>query len=277
MAKNWLFDRAWTRNFTKARQDFIDELLRSTGPIISLSRALDVGCGTGDFSRFLADRALQVTGVDGRLENANEARRRCPDIEFLAVDAEDLAAAQIGHFDLVLCFGLLYHLENPFRAIRQLHSVTDKLLLVEGMCIPDSKPTMSLFDESTAEDQGLNYVAFYPSEPCLIKMLYRAGFPFVYRPRELPEHDLFRGSAWRKPVRTILVASNVALNVPNLLLMKEQFFKPPDTSSVCSAAQWNPWSTRWSGVGRYSMSLVGVLRTLGARALKPFRKRASSS
>ena len=68
------------------------------------------------------------------------------------------------------------------------------------MCVPNSKPMMDLLDEGTVENQGLNYVAFYPSESCLVKMLYRTGFPFVYRFKRLPEDKQFSSSLCAKTI-----------------------------------------------------------------------------
>ncbi len=259
MRKDWAFDRPWVREFTKARQTVLQQLVGGFRHQMHLSSALDVGCGVGDFSKLLADLGFAVVAVDGRQENVDEARKRFPEITFAVADAEELRSANLGTFDLVLCFGLLYHLENPFRTIRQLYSSTGQVLLLEGICVPDAKPTMSLFDEATVEDQGLNYVAFYPSEACLIKMLYRSGFPFVYQVREFPEDPLYIRSVWRKRVRTFLVASRVGLKAPNLVLSEELFFMPPDTSSVWSKSAWNPWTTR-------ATEFVGFLRHLILRA-----------
>src|SRR5260370_19819480 len=89
------------------------------------------------------------------------------------------------------------------------------------MCVANEQPTMHLLDEGIAEDQGLNYVAFYPSESCLVKMLYRAGFPFVYRFERLPADELYTAGAWRKRLRTYLAATKTALTLDNLLLAKD--------------------------------------------------------
>jgi hypothetical protein len=112
-------------------------------------------------------------------------------------------------------------LENPFRAIRSLHQLTSKVLLIESMCASGARPNMELVDESHDENQALNYVAFYPSEPCLVKMLYRSGFPYVYAFETLPGHPLFHASFWRRKARTMLVASKEPLTAPGLQLTPE--------------------------------------------------------
>lgn len=61
---------------------------------------------------------------------------------------------RLGEFDLVLCFGLLYHLENPLLAVRHLRSLTEKCLLLESMCVPDNKPSMLLKEEPSEFDQS---------------------------------------------------------------------------------------------------------------------------
>src|SRR5215472_449963 len=133
MNKQWLFDREWTRDFTKARQMTLCTLLNDLRMQVDLHSALDVGCGVGDLSSFLTEMGFRVVAVDGRQQNVDEAQRRYPEITFVVADADELCSAKLGTFDLVLCFGLLYHLENPFRTLRELHSSTEKVLAIEGM------------------------------------------------------------------------------------------------------------------------------------------------
>ena len=260
MDKKWLFDSDLTQGYSKVRQEFIAEFLGSVRHQIELASALDLGCGVGHFSKFLLDRGFSVVAIDGREENVKEGQRRYPEITFLAKNVEDPALYEIGTFDFVLCVGLLYHLENPFRAIRNLYSVTSKLLLIESMCVPGLDPTMDLLDEGPGEDQGLNSVAFYPSEPCLIKMLYRAGFPFVYGFDWPPEDAQFSTTLWRKRSRTFLVASKVALTANNLLLAKEPIRAVPGSS--------DPWSTTLSRFRSFWAAKMSRLAFLIKRSYK---------
>jgi len=158
---------------------------------------VDAGCGVGFFSHTLAECGLNVCGFDGTRRNVTEARRRFPHIPFEQADVEERAILELGKFDLVLCFGLLYHLENPLLAIRNLRGLTEKCLLVESMCLTEEKASMLLREEPSQEDQSLSDVAWYPSESSLVKMLYRAGFGKVYRVTPLPDHEDFRETAER--------------------------------------------------------------------------------
>lgn len=215
------FDAPYAVQLTRARIEFIKAFLQAIRNQVELQTALDVGCGIGYFSAFLAESGLQVTGIDGRDENVLEARKRYPRIKFFTVDAESIPLGQFTPADLVLCAGLLYHLENPFRVIRNLQTLTGKLLIIEGMCTPGTRTTMELLDEGTSQDQGLNFVAFYPTESCLVKMLYRSGFPFVYSFDHLPHHPLYCQSLTRKRQRTMMLASRLSLAGLNLNLVPE--------------------------------------------------------
>lgn len=252
-----VFDLPHSLRLTEARQSLLREVLPVLKQCVTLQTALDAGCGVGYFASFLHGMAFSVTAFDARPGNVEEARRRFPHIEFKVADVQDPAVCQLGMFDLVLCFGLLYHLENPFAAIRNLHALTKKVLLVESMCVANPLPTLLFRDEGQGEDQSLRFVAFYPSESCLVKMLYRAGFSHVYRFTLLPDHEDFRATLWRRKVRTLLAATKVHIDVPFLAPVPE----PVSTS--------DPWRTGWAKVATPAFRLWRFL-------LKPWSEKVRS-
>lgn len=175
-------------------KSFLPELIQRE----SMTTALDVGCGAlGVFSRILKDLGLQVVAFDGRPENVAKAKTLNPDIEFEVQDIENPSVLRLGSFDLVLCFGLLYHLENPFHAIRNLFALTNKYLLIERMMAPYRSSIAGLYEESQSINQGLNYVVIIATESTYIKTLCKAGFQ-VFSPDKLPEHEDFYGSLTTK-------------------------------------------------------------------------------
>ncbi len=216
-----------------SRGEAVSRLLLELKEPLGLRTVVDIGCGLGYFSGLLKSLGLDVLGVDGREQNVDEAQRRFRHIPFRQCDAQDSALRDLGNFDLVFCFGLLYHLENPLIAIRHLHALTSKLLLVESVIFPGDEPIMALVDEGQTEDQGLNHFAFYPTEACLIKMLYRAGFSHVYGLHAPPRHPEYRKGKNARRTRTMLVASDNPLSSRLLDRLAE-----PSTN----IAPWDPAS-----------------------------------
>jgi len=215
------FDRREYRTLIEAREETIQRIIKRLKPALGLSNAVDVGCGVGFFSQTLVECGLNVCGFDARAENVEEARRRSPGIPFEEADVEDRRIRQLGRFDLVLCFGLLYHLENPLLAIRNLRAITEKCLLLESICVPGEKCTMLLRREPQQDDQSLTELAFYPSENSLVKMLYRAGFANVYRVIPTPNHDDFRETRQHLQRRNVLLACTASVDVAGFRLVVE--------------------------------------------------------
>jgi len=94
-------------------------------------------------------------------------------------------------------------------------------MLMETMIIPGAWPMAGIVDEAPGEDQGLEYHAFIPTEPALIRMLYYSGFTNVYALSELPNHEHFREGMVHKRKRTILAASKSDIRHPMILRVHE--------------------------------------------------------
>jgi len=206
-----VFDQPHAMRLIRAKAEFLREILPDVTGGMDPRTALDVGCGFGYFSAFLSEQGFAVQAIDVRPENITEAKSRYPNIGFAVRNIEDASVTDLGTFDLVLCLGLLYHLENPFRAVRNLFALTRKVCIIETMVAPFSAPIAAFVEEGDGQDQGRNYLAQIPSESWFLKALSKAGFSFVYRLARLPGHPDFRRSFLRKRRRTFFVASRVRL------------------------------------------------------------------
>src|ERR1700693_5675303 len=213
----WIFDQPHYLKHIEARGALIGKVVPELKVALGLATALDAGCGPGFFAQVLHDCNLEVRGFDAREVNINQARLRYPNLSFETRDIEDSSVAQLGVFDLVLCFGLLYHLESPLRAIRHLRQLTGKVLLLESMCIPSKQSVVLLREEPKSDDQSLTDLAFYPSEECIVKMMHRAGFSSIYKTLLLPDHEDFRATSESARIRTVLVASYEPIDLPGLI------------------------------------------------------------
>jgi SAM-dependent methyltransferase len=80
--------------------------------------ALDIGCGTGVFLRFAADRGAKVTGIDASEALAALARERVPEAR---IDVGDMEALPYegDSFDLVTGFTSFFFAEDMVAALRE--------------------------------------------------------------------------------------------------------------------------------------------------------------
>ena len=219
------FDVPSAQNFAEARADFLDRVL-AFWPGPALATAFDAGTGVGFFAGHLARRhGLQVMASDARASNVEEARRRHPNVGFFAGDVEDPALVKRGEFDVVAALGLLYHLENPFRAVRNLAAITRHLLIIESLLAPARTAQAWFLDEFAGKDQAPNYVAWHLTEAAIVKLLYRAGIPHVYRARFRPSHVQFRGTFFRRRTRGFVLGSRVQLDPARFERLAERFYR----------------------------------------------------
>lgn len=78
-------------------------------------RILDIGCGTADILSYLPPDFSSYTGLDFNplyIESASRRWAGHANCRFMNRDVNDLAAAEVGTFDIVLALGLLHHLAD---------------------------------------------------------------------------------------------------------------------------------------------------------------------
>lgn len=155
-------------------------------------RVLDVGCGVGHLAQFFVKRNCGVTCIDGRAENVNELKRRYPELSAWCVDVERTWDNWLGGFDIVFCYGLLYHLAEPWRVISNLAEASKELILLETLVTDAIMPILQLEKENSgAKDQSLGGIGGRPSPSYVVWALQNVGFSHVYTPKELPKHPDF--------------------------------------------------------------------------------------
>lgn len=86
----------------------------------------------------LASRGAQVIGIEGRKEHVEKARfakdaLALHNLEFIQDDVRNLDRAAHGCFDVVLCLGILYHLDAPdiFRFVERMAEVCRGFLIID--------------------------------------------------------------------------------------------------------------------------------------------------
>ena len=205
---------------------------------------LDVGSGVGHLARFFVEQGCQVTCVDARPENIAVLRSRYQDIRADVLNVEMDSLDAVGQFDIVFCYGLLYHLENPLAALRNMARACSDLLLLETVISDSFEPILRLEDEpAETPNQALGGLGNRPSPGFVVMALARAGFPYIYGPISPPNHPDFEFK-WQNDLessrdghllRCIFLASRHRLANPALsLLLKSSEDNGSKTSLVAT-------------------------------------------
>ncbi len=109
-------------------------------------RVLDLCCGSGYGTRILAADALEVVGVDVDQATVETAQvtigRELSNVSFEVSDAVEYVRRSVGHFDAVVCFEGLEHLQRIEQALELLRTHAQR-----GLRIVASVPNDQLFGE----------------------------------------------------------------------------------------------------------------------------------
>lgn len=150
---------------------------------------LDIGCGTGRWSRRLVPLLARYHGVDasgGLLAYARQQHRDDPHCRFTHLQAEQLSAEALGEasFDRVLCAGICIYLNDPqlselFSALADITGPGALILLREPVA---NRSRLTLKEHFSTELEH-DYHAIYRSVPELMALLQPtlldAGFRVV--------------------------------------------------------------------------------------------------
>jgi SAM-dependent methyltransferase len=198
-------------------------------PVAGMS-VLEVGAGIGDHSHYYLDRGCRVTITEVRAKNLVHLRSRYPKCDVQFLDMESPSHVEGSPFDVVHCYGLLYHLRNPKEALEFLSRSTRKMLFLETCVSFGENEKINLIGEMQADPtQAYSGVGCRPTRAWLFREL-QGLFEHVYLPTTQPCHSEFPLD-WKTPEkhkaalqRAIFIASREGLGnatlTPSLLLQQ---------------------------------------------------------
>lgn len=183
------------------------EHLASLGLNINGLTVLEVGAGIGDHTSFFLDRDCRVVTSDARHKNIEILRSRYPDLTVLHLDLDNPPLAFGRLFDIVYCYGLLYHLKNPTRAIEFMANRCRKVLLLETCVSFGDQVLLNPCSENAADPaQAISGMGCRPTRRWVYNHLNKY-FEFVYLPITQPDHEEFPIDWTSRPSKQILTRS----------------------------------------------------------------------
>jgi len=183
---------------------------------------LEVGSGPGDHTGFYLERGCRVFAIDARKECLRALKERFPQVKTAQIDMNEPAPlVKLGAFEIVHCYGLLYHLHKPQEALGVLAQVCSDLMVLETCVSPGADCTLHFVQENSDDfTQSITPLACRPTRAWVFAELKR-HFEFVYETRTQPNHAEFPLD-WSKPVadgslfRAVFVAARQELDLPTL-------------------------------------------------------------
>lgn len=205
------FDILWLRGQRTPESAFLNahylrhnqrrqEHLASLRLNISGSSVLEVGAGIGDHTTFFIDRNCHIVVSEGREENLKILRARYPDLKILALDLDNPPETLNENFDILYCYGLLYHLKNPGKAIEFMAACCRKTLLLETCVSFGNEESLNPCQEDIlSPTQSLVGKGCRPTRKWVYNTL-KQWFDYVYLPITQPFHEEFPID-WSSPSR----------------------------------------------------------------------------
>jgi len=141
-------------------------------PVARVSTILDIGCGTAEILPYLPSDIAYI-GIDSNENYIKSCRKRYPNQTFIQGDWNSLQAECLKPPDLILCLGLLHHLDDDSARImlKTCYEVLrsgGKIISLDGTREEDSGRFENLFYQV---DRGRfirsmdGYAALFPQKP----------------------------------------------------------------------------------------------------------------
>lgn len=208
-------------HYTRHNARRLEHLASLRIPVANMT-VLEVGAGIGDHSHYYLDRGCKVTITEARPENLSYLKERYPNETVLDFDMESPHPLPSAPFDLVHCYGLLYHLKNPAQALEFLSKNARKMLFLESCVSFGDTEAINPVDELQHDfTQAWSGTGCRPTRLWLFRQLQRL-FEHVYIPRTQPNHEEFPID-WTAPekhksylMRAVFIASRAKLENPLL-------------------------------------------------------------
>lgn len=144
------------------------------------SSVLDIGCGAGTISLYVAHLGKNVTGLDISDKAIKEAKKSAKSLGLKNIKFEVMDFPyQIpkGSYDLIFCFEVLEHLKDDELALKEIH----KLLKRNGsliISVPSENAPLYRLGYAKGFDQRVGHVRRYTLEK-LLKKLKKNNFEIL--------------------------------------------------------------------------------------------------
>lgn len=189
-------DAIYAASYAYWRTTRINKLLEIFGvDYFKGKRILEVGSGLCDIGAFFADLGAEVLCLEGRAETVRFAQLRHRNVPRLRIEQFDLEQdfRSFGRFDMILHFGLLYHLSTVDEHMARCFDIADEIML-ETVVLDSLDPhrIVLLPGRKDVVEEALNGMGSRPSPFYIERLASEHGFePIRHFTADLNYEDKF--------------------------------------------------------------------------------------
>jgi hypothetical protein len=197
--------------------------LDSLGLDIHSKSVLEIGAGVGDHTYYYLIKNCRILSTDAR-ENLVAYIKNRFGVQVMTLDVEkDLnKLEQFEKFDIIHCYGLLYHIQNPESFINVLKGKSEMIFLETCVSHDFREYGPHIVSENTNnQTQSASGKGCRPTRKWIFDTL-RKNFQYVYMPITQPNHTEFPKN-WEQPmedrtrlIRAVFIASEKEIRNPVL-------------------------------------------------------------
>lgn len=231
---NWIISRLKKKNIQNGASHFFNRHyqmhnvkrlshLDTLGLDIRSKSVLEIGAGIGDHTYYYLIKSCSVVSTDARENLVNYIKKRfAVDTFVLDVEKNLHRITELKKFDIIRCYGLLYHIQNPEQFIAALKH-KGSLLLLETCVSHDFREYGPHFvkENKANQTQSVSGNGCRPTRKWVYDRL-KENFNYVYMPVTQPDHVEFP-TDWSNPIedrnkliRAVFIASEKPLTNPML-------------------------------------------------------------
>ena len=168
-------------------------------------KLLELGCGYADVGNMFHELGAIVTSSDVRTEHLEIANKKYPHIKTLHIDCDCPRIEE--KYDIILHWGLLYHLSEIELHLEKVAQKCDVLLLETEVSDSDDNTYFISIDED-GPDQAYNKKGIRPSPSYVEKILEKNGFeykmikdPVLNSEFHIYDWDITNSNKWKSGLR----------------------------------------------------------------------------
>ena len=153
------------------------------------AKVLDIGSINGSFTKIISKLNGEVTLSTPHQQKYEKLKNKNYNVIKLDVENEE-QMSNLDYYNYILCYDVLEHLENPIKAIKNMASKTD-ILIIESSFSNFYSPDIINIKSEKSVNTSLNEIGSRFSRLTIYKLLNN-HFNFIYSVKKLPKHSSYQ-------------------------------------------------------------------------------------